>query len=266
MKFNPLQYFFIRMPRCGGSAVENYFLEYHYGDAGTNPVYSQYVDNHDDLLSSWNNRSNNNYSITFNHKSDFGRHHYDNFGKNEGRELPLYFPSFLSHHTHDSNTTEIPLSYLKWSDIVPHLEMQNSQEWFSSTIVRNPFSKVVSTWKMFCNNCKIKGSLEDFLLQKNEFNFLTKPYYNIFTISQKEYLSNDKGEIMIDYIAKFENFQNDFYCLCKMLDIEHLPVSQQNQSYLLHYSNYYDDDTRSLVENLYKDDLQSFGYKFDHQK
>ena len=73
-----------------------------------------------------------------------------------------------------------------------------------------------------------------------------------------------------DFIGKVENLEVDFKLLCKHLNIEYqsLPIlnKSENANYYSHYSQYYDDETLEIVQNLYEDDIKLLGYGFDDKR
>ena len=66
----------------------------------------------------------------------------------------------------------------------------------------------------------------------------------------------------VDYILKFENLSEDFEKICEILNLEcelgfHNVNKNRNK-----YQDYYDDDTRIIIENFFKSDINKFNYKF----
>jgi hypothetical protein len=59
-----------------------------------------------------------------------------------------------------------------------------------------------------------------------------------------------------------ENLQGDWKKLCEVLDISHQMLGKHSQSNHEHYTTYYDDETKNMVSQLYKRDLDIFDYKF----
>lgn len=69
-------------------------------------------------------------------------------------------------------------------------------------------------------------------------------------------------EKQLDYIGKLETIQQDFENICEKVDVNPIKLETLNKSSHGIYMNYYDDKTRKLVANLYKTDIEYFGYKF----
>ncbi|SMD36464.1 Sulfotransferase family protein [Reichenbachiella faecimaris] len=80
--------------------------------------------------------------------------------------------------------------------------------------------------------------------------------------SQFDFLSNNQGELMVDFIGRYENLQEDFNKICDKLQIdEKIPIvntSKRNKN----YREYYDDYTKNKIEDTFKKDLEKFNYNF----
>lgn len=78
---------------------------------------------------------------------------------------------------------------------------------------------------------------------------------------QREFMYDAQGNCLVDFIGKIENLNEDFDKICAHLGIESkLPHS--NKSAHKKYQAYYTDETRQLVAEHFKEDIETFDYEF----
>ena len=147
---------------------------------------------------------------------------------------------------------------------------ENISEWnsyFKFSFVRNPFDFLVSYYifRMKMINGEL-GRAERFMSKKYKNSNFKSWICNNFSndprvMTHFDFLSvNEKIEL--DYIGKFENFQNDFNIICDKIGIPQQQLPHQNKTKHKHYTEYYDDETRQLVAEKYAKDIEYFGYEF----
>jgi hypothetical protein len=81
--------------------------------------------------------------------------------------------------------------------------------------------------------------------------------------NQLDYLTDDNGDIIVDFVGKYENLQDDVSTVFKALRLESLPLPHVNKSQHKHYSEYYTEETKNLIAKRYSRDIQFFGYQFE---
>ena len=62
-------------------------------------------------------------------------------------------------------------------------------------------------------------------------------------------------------MGRFERLEDDARVIFDRLGIR-ATVPHQNRSRHEHYRQYYDDHTRALIEEHFRDDIDAFGYSF----
>ena len=98
-------------------------------------------------------------------------------------------------------------------------------------------------------------------------------HYDIFEMKNElmdisvkiSFITDKKGNVLIDFIGRYENLQNDFNLICVKLNIQHLKLPMINKSRKREHKNYreyYDDQSKAIVTELYKKDLEYFNYNF----
>jgi hypothetical protein len=79
---------------------------------------------------------------------------------------------------------------------------------------------------------------------------------------QSQFLSDEDGRLLVDYVGRIETMQDDFATLCTRLGIK-AELPHKNASSHHDYRTYYDAYTRRLVAEHFAEDIEHFGYTFD---
>ena len=68
----------------------------------------------------------------------------------------------------------------------------------------------------------------------------------------------------MDFVGKFENLNSDLFAVARAIgcDAAVLPEAGNKSRGRRHYQSYYDEETRSIAEEIYRDDLENFDYQF----
>jgi hypothetical protein len=140
---------------------------------------------------------------------------------------------------------------------------------FKFAVIRNPWDRFISSYS-FCKEVEserdgidnIIGTrdIKDVLLNlptlgESAFHYwhLTKPQSETFILD---------GKNILDFQIRFENLQNDFNLLCDKIGIERMTLPHLNTSSHDHYKEYFDDETREIFKEKYKEDIKYLGYEF----
>lgn len=137
--------------------------------------------------------------------------------------------------------------------------------YFKFTFVRNPFSRAVSEFFYIKKKggCVCKSSFfkkeyktfKDFIKKGGQ-----RCCWGGHDSNQLDLINNN--DVSIDFIGKFESLQEDFNIVCDKISLPHKRLPHINKTKHANYTRYYDDETRQLVAEKYKKDIEYFGYKF----
>ena len=137
-----------------------------------------------------------------------------------------------------------------------HIKNKNMDIFDSYTkfcTVRNPWDREVSRYKFIKRN-KSHAQYKHTLNGIKWFIQQTGTPYTRFT--------HISDVCIMDYILRFENIQSDFRVVCDKLNIPAKRLPHMQRSVHKHYTEYYDDETRKLVETIYEEDIDRYEYMF----
>jgi len=88
--------------------------------------------------------------------------------------------------------------------------------------------------------------------------------YHGFRYGASDYVLGEDGQIIIDFIAKYENRDHDLGFIASRLNIPGFgALSIQNASPgNRHYSVFYDPETKEIIRRLFARDIELFDYTF----
>ena len=143
------------------------------------------------------------------------------------------------------------------------------EQYFSFTFVRNPWDRAVSDYMWMRRDLNTTDDFKSFLLLKGGFDTprLKYPHLNVsgrgdHILPQSDFVLDAKGDIMVDFIGRVETLQWDLNVVCSTLDLPRCKVPHTNATDHKHYTEYYDDETKQIVAEKYKKDIEYFGYEF----
>ncbi len=144
---------------------------------------------------------------------------------------------------------------------------------FKFAFVRNPWDKVVSHYHYRVRTGRIHratygGSggdpdiaFRDWVLRA--YGERDPAYFNDARpfMAQWQWLCDEEGRCMVDYVGRFERLAEDFAQVAARLGVEaRLPHAKPGAHG--HYRGYYDDETRAVIAERFARDLEAFGYRF----
>lgn len=154
---------------------------------------------------------------------------------------------------------------------------------FSFGFVRNPWDRLISHYSMICDRIAeltpeqrqqprpFKIELWNYVLHfSHDFEsfldnctglILDRGCYKSFLFNQLDYLTDAAGQVAVDFIGRFENFEADSNEVLQRIGIE-AQMPRLNVSSRSGYREYYTPRTRDLVAARFARDIKAFGYEF----
>jgi hypothetical protein len=181
---------------------------------------------------------------------------------------PMYLCSRLSHLTGHRIGTKLP----RHARIVlarESLPREFFDSLFKFAFVRNPWDLQVSSFH------HIRRERPHLLAGHDDFDsFLRwkldseRPYqYHVDTSIQlqSDYLVGLHGEVLVDFIGRYESLEADFDTVCARIGVRSrsMPHRRRAGDRAHDYRSYYTDETAELVARHFGRDLEMFDYRFD---
>jgi len=132
--------------------------------------------------------------------------------------------------------------------------------YFSFGFVRNPWQILVSAYN-YTRQAPMHPLYKE--LQGVDFPAYARKYPG--QVQQHLHLCDPTGRILVNFVGRFENLQQDFQTICSKIGLESelphkFPGEVETDS--TNYRDYYDAETRDLVAQTHERDIEIFGYSF----
>ena len=145
--------------------------------------------------------------------------------------------------------------------------------YFKFAFTRNPWDRLASAY-MFMKGGgaheKDRAWSERTLTQYDNFESFVKNGLRTEEVQtwphfrpQVHFLRGQNGRIELDFIGRFENLQEDFNHVRDQLDLSgELLFINKTKTKREPYQTYYSEELREIAANVYKEDIETFAYKF----
>ena len=162
-------------------------------------------------------------------------------------------------HTLQKYTAEDAFSnHLSATEMIAQAGEQLWKDRFTFSIVRNPYTRLVSLYRY------IKGNSAHHLHKAaNEHNTFVSFVQWIYSCeepvfkTQKDFLCSMQGDILVDFVCRFESIHADVRAICNKIGC---PFDLPKGPALVDIAPFYDDATILLVQKMFHDDFEIFGY------
>lgn len=179
------------------------------------------------------------------------------------------------------------LEHMRAAEYLRHgyVSRQQFDAYFKFAFVRNPWDRLVSEYKY--RGYPVKIDFKTYLFK----HFPSPGWTDLHThvVPQYDFLHDESGRLLVDLVGRYENLQEDFDRVCARLGIPAAPLPRVNRSLearwpdsvrelrkrvrravwshekrhtFPHYTHYYDDESRALIERMFQRDIETFNYAF----
>jgi hypothetical protein len=160
------------------------------------------------------------------------------------------------------------------AELIDLMGWDEFHSFFSFTVVRNPYDRLVSAYHYARQGGGSKGSVRKLAAYGSEEfetfeTFIRKWLVHqdvqslpIIFRPQYQFVCNEQKEVLVHYVAHAEHLDELSDMLVKTVDLT-TDFHQLNVTERKHYAAYYTDDLRKIVYDLYALDFEIFGYAPD---
>ena len=152
-------------------------------------------------------------------------------------------------------------------------DKEKFNQYYKFAFIRHPLDRFVSAYDYLS-----KGGRNDFDKKWSEENIKIYKGFDEFVYSLRDeavrknvlawmhfqhqylYVCDNYKNIIVDFIGKFENLENDFNNINKTLAVNKtLPHENRNanKDYRTYFKN---DEVKKIIKDIYKEDIKLFGY------
>lgn len=133
------------------------------------------------------------------------------------------------------------------------------RDYFSFTIVRNPWDKMVSQYSFNAHKWVPEGTTFAEYIRL----FAAGERISRYSPFHLPCITDAEGAIAVDYIGRFEALEDSMRHVYEQLGLPYRKLPHENRSNRKDYRLYYDDESAQIVGRLFKDEIELFGYGFD---
>lgn len=183
--------------------------------------------------------------------------------------LPMCLPRPVGKIAHLKSRAWLEWDYHKYvfrahDDILAaqkRMPAESFARYFKFAFVRNPWDRLVSEYNFLLErpthgrHKKVK-SLDDF----KQFIHMQIPRNDAYQINM---LCDRQGKLLMDFVGKLENLEQDWQTVCTNIGIPHQALQRKNATQHSHYQDYYDNESRQLVARYWSREIELFEYSFE---
>ena len=163
------------------------------------------------------------------------------------RKFPKIFPNKYHRHIYAKELKTV-------------LPEKTFNSYYKFAFVRNPWDWHVSQYHYILR--KKNHHQHEFIKSLNGFKGYIEWVVTTNITTQMDMLSDENGNLLMDFVGKYENLNEDFDKICDHIGIKRANLPHLNQTKKKSYQEYYDEEAKNLIFNAYRADIEAFDYEF----
>lgn len=141
------------------------------------------------------------------------------------------------------------------------LNEEQYTSYFKFTVVRNPWARLLSAYKNIGRDPEHKKQM-GFDEMPSLIDFLRGGKAKMFLWPQTYWLKDHRGNMPMDYVARFETLQEDWESIKQKLNLPEVDLPHHLNRGSRDYRESYSDEARRFVQEQYAEEIEAFGYDF----
>lgn len=136
--------------------------------------------------------------------------------------------------------------------------------YFKFAFVRNPWDRTVSVYLHSIKSSNVLGA--SILREKFFFNLGLEVKYNILrgkSVQQLDYISDNNGSVLVDFIGRYENLKNDFREVFSKIGLKPKIKQKYDSTKKGDYKKWYNKRGKNIVKKENMNDIKEFGYSYE---
>lgn len=151
-------------------------------------------------------------------------------------------------------------AHVRASDVIDYMGLENFRKYFSFAFIRNPWDWQVSQYKYMLKTPE--HFQHDTIKKLKTFEDYIHWRCTEDVVFQKDYIYAENGELLVDFVGRFEDIDQDFQNICTRIGISaNLP--KINVSNTRPYQEFYNSETREMIRKTFEPDIALFNYEFE---
>jgi len=154
-----------------------------------------------------------------------------------------------------------PQDHAKAREIRKKIGRERYDKLFKFAFVRNPWDWQVSMYNYMLR--KTTHFQHDLIKNMSGFEEYIEWRVTQNKFLQKDFVTDENGDVIVDFIGRFENLESDFKKVCNHININvqlpHLNKSQTERK----YTSFYNEKCKNLIYKHFKEDIDFFCYSFE---
>jgi hypothetical protein len=187
---------------------------------------------------------------------------------------PFFWPMFLCSRLSHLTGHRIGAKFPRHAKVIAAKEMlpvELFDNLFKFAFVRNPWDLQVSSFHHIRRERPhlmngITG-FDEFLRWKLDPDRPYQFHLDTSMEQQIDYLIDLAGEIIVDYVGRYECLEDDFQVICKRIGVHPSPLPRKRKASdrADDYRRYYSEQSADLVAEHFRRDIEAFAYAFDSE-